>query len=629
MAKPVPLPMSRKELKERGIDELDFVLVSGDAYVDHPSFGPAIIGRVLEAKGFRVGMIAQPQWQTAEDFKKLGRPRLAFLVTSGNLDSMVNHYSVNKRRRKTDAYAPGGKMGLRPDRATIVYANKCKEAYKGVPVILGGIEASLRRFAHYDYWDERVRHSILIDSGADLLVYGMGERAIVEVAEALRADIPISSIRYVAGTGYYTYTLDEVNDHTLIASYQEVGNDKVAYAKAFMQQYREQDAISGKKLVQPHEKGYVVINPPAMPLEMNSLDGVYDLPYTRKAHPSYQEKIPALDEVAFSLTSCRGCYGACSFCALTFHQGRVVQARSHRSLIEEAKKLTADDAFKGYIHDVGGPTANFRAPACDRQKKHGACKDRQCIGYERCTSLKVDHSDYLALLRKLRSLPGVKKVFVRSGLRYDYIMYDKDKTFFKELVAYHISGRLKVAPEHVDERVLSYMNKPSSELYDRFVQRYGALNKAMGRDQHIEPYFISSHPGCDLNAAIALAQYLKDSGQRPEQVQDFYPTPGTLSTCMFYTGLDPRDMKPVYIPKTQKEKNYQRALMQYFMPVNHRLVREALKNAGRDDLIGHHRGALVPPERQREEYANAQKGTGKRTATGRNAKSNYKRKKKI
>ncbi len=484
------LPMSMQELRARGIEQPDFVLITGDAYVDHPSFGAAIIGRILEHNGYSVGMIAQPKWTDVNAFRVLGRPRLAFLVTSGNLDSMVNHYSVTKHRRSTDAYSPGGKSGLRPDRATIVYANRCKEAYRGVPVLLGGLEASLRRFAHYDYWEDTVRHSILADSGADLLFYGMAERAMIEVAEALSSGLAIGDITYVAGTCFMKTSLESIYDYDLVEPYSAVASDKMAYARAFMRQYREQDAVRGKRLVQEHEKAYLVANPPAMPLTEQELDAVYALPYTRRPHPSYKEKIPALEEVEFSLTSCRGCFGACSFCALTFHQGRVVQSRSHTSLLEEARALTKMPGFKGYIHDVGGPTANFRQTACAKQLKTGACKDKQCIGFEKCNQLVVDHSDYLSLLKKIRNLPNVKKVFVRSGIRYDYVMYDKDKTFLRELVSHHVSGQLKVAPEHVNERVLYYMNKPAHGLYDRFVQRYNEVNRSLGMEQYIVPYFI-------------------------------------------------------------------------------------------------------------------------------------------
>ncbi len=593
-----PLPVSMKELRERGIEQPDFIIITGDAYVDHPSFGAAIIGRILEKNGYSVGIIPQPGWDDVLNFQVFGRPRLAYLVTSGNLDSMVNHFSVTKHRRSEDVYSPGGKPGMRPDRAAIVYANRCKQAYRGIPVILGGLEASLRRFAHYDYWDDAVRHSILADSGADLLVYGMGEHAIAEIADALDSGLSIADITYVAGTCYMATTLESVFDYVQTPSYMEVAADRQAYARACMQQYREQDATRGKRLVQKHEKSYLVANPPAAPLSRVELDAVYALPFTRRPHPQYQEHIPALDEVEFSLTSCRGCFGACSFCALTFHQGRVVQSRSHESLIEEAKKMTKAPGFKGYIHDVGGPTANFRRTACDRQFRVGVCPDKQCIGFSRCDKLIVDHSDYIALLRKLRALPGIKKVFVRSGVRYDYVMYDKDRSFLRELIKHHVSGQLKVAPEHVSERVLYYMNKPSGDLYERFVQRYEAVNRELGLEQYIVPYFISSHPGSDLNAAVELAMYLKRSGQRPEQVQDFYPTPGTLSTCMYYTGLDPRTMEPVYVPRTQHEKGLQRALMQYYLPRNFAKVREALHISGREDLIGFGKDTLVPPARE-------------------------------
>ena len=591
--------MSKTELIAAGITQPDFILVSGDAYVDHPAFGAAIIGRTLQAHGYTVGIIAQPSWKNAEPFRALGKPKLAFLVTSGNLDSMVSHYAVTKHRRSKDVYSPGDQIGCRPDRAAIVYANRCKEAYKGVPVVLGGLEASLRRFAHYDYWEDAVRHSILLDSGADLLLYGMAERAMLDTAEALAAGLSVKDITYIAGTAFYTSSLDTIYDYDIIESYTEVAANKQAYARAFLRQYQEQDAVSGRRLVQAHEKGYVVVNPPAQPLTQQELDAVYDLPYTRKPHPSYKAHISALDEVEFSLTSCRGCFGGCAFCALTFHQGRVVQARSHRSLLQEAKRLTELRNFKGYIHDVGGPTANFRQPACEKQKKSGTCKNMQCIGYQRCDRLQADHSDYIALLRKLRTLPNVKKVFVRSGIRFDYVMYDKSKAFLRELAQHHISGQLKVAPEHVDDRVLQYMNKPPHALYERFVQRYEAINRELGKQQFIVPYFISSHPGSDIHAAIALAEYLKAGGQRPEQVQDFYPTPGTLATCMYHTGLDPRTMEMVYVAKGQREKSLQRALMQYFLPQNYAKVREALRLANREDLIGFGKSAFVPPERER------------------------------
>ncbi len=595
----LPLPMSRAELKEYfGADEPDFVLVTGDAYIDHPSFGTAIIGRVLASRGYSVGIIAQPDWKNAEGFKVFGKPRLAFMVNAGNMDSMVNHYTSSKKRRSEDNYSPGGKMGLRPDRAVTVYCNRIREAYGSVPIVIGGIEASLRRFAHYDYWDDKVRRSVLVDSGADLLSYGMGERQTVEIADALASGLGVHDITYIAGTCYMAGSLENVYDYDEIESFEAVSADKRAYCRAFMKQYEEQDAISGRRLVQKHGSRWLVANPPALPLTTQELDDVYELPYTRLPHPSYKEHIPALDEVEFSLVSTRGCFGACSFCALTFHQGRVIQARSHESLLREAELLTRLPNFKGYIHDVGGPTANFRRPACKKQLTKGVCKKRQCLGYEHCKNVEVDHRDFTALLKKLRALPGVKKVFVRSGIRYDYLMFDRDDTFMRELILHHVSGQLKVAPEHISDGVLRLMGKPAGGLYDRFCDKYKRLNERMGMEQYIVPYFMSSHPGSTLDSAVELALYLKRTGQRPEQVQDFYPTPGTLSTCMFYTGLDPRDKQPVYVPKDPAEKAMQRALMQYFMPYYRDTARKALVKAGREDLIGTGRGCLVPPARE-------------------------------
>ena len=592
------LPTTAAELAARGIAQLDFVYIIGDAYVDHPSFGPAIISRVLESHGYTVGIIAQPDWHSAEEMKRLGRPRLAFLISAGNIDSMVNHYTSAKKRRSSDAYTPGGEAGRRPDRATIVYANRAREAYRGVPVVIGGIEASLRRFAHYDYWDDKVRRSILADSGADLLIYGMGERQIVEIADAPASGLPIEQVTYTNGTCYMTRSLEQVYEYEQIESYEAVARDKKAYASAFMTQYREQDAIRGKRLVQPHGDGFLVVNPPAAPLTTEELDAVYELPYTRAPHPSYQKEIPALFEVKFSLTSCRGCFGACAFCALTFHQGRVISARSHASLLREAELLTRQPDFKGNIHDVGGPTANFRQPACKKQRKNGVCADRQCLGFTPCKNLEVDHRDYIALLEKLSAVPGVKHVFVRSGIRYDYVMYDKSDAFLRTLIQNHVSGHLKVAPEHVSDRVLLRMGKPACTLYDRFVAKFMQLNRNLGKEQYIVPYFMSSHPGSDLAAAVELAEYLKRTGQRPEQVQDFYPTPGTLSTCMYYTGFDPRTGERVYVPRSASEKAMQRALMQYFMPQYRALARKALEKAGREDLIGFGKHALVPPAKQ-------------------------------
>ena len=593
-------PLSAQECKARGFDGLDFVYISGDAYIGHPSFGTAIIARVLQSRGFSVGILAQPDWHSVDAFRALGKPRLAFLVSAGNLDSMVDHYTAAKKRRSDDAYTPGGKAGKRPDRAVIVYANRCREAYPHVPVLIGGIEASLRRFAHYDYWDDRVRHSILYDAGADLLMYGMGERSIVEIAERLDAGVPVHEIRDVAGTCFRVNDAAEVPDAILLPSYTEVAADRRKYAEAFAVQFEEQDAIRGKRLLQPHEKGFLVQNPPQPPLSEAEMDAVYALPFTRRPHPSYREPIPAIDEVKFSITSCRGCFGGCNFCALTFHQGRVISARSHDSILKEAEKMTRDPDFRGYIHDVGGPTANFRKPACQKQLRSGVCKNRSCIGYERCPNLEVSHADYVSLLKKLRALPGVKKVFIRSGVRFDYVLYDKSDAFLRELCAHHISGQLKIAPEHIADRTLYYMNKTPHELYEQFISRYERMNAQLGKKQYIVPYLMSSHPGCTLEDAIALAEYLKKIGHRPQQVQDFYPTPGTVSTCMYYTGLDPRTMRPVYVPRKPEEKAMQRALMQFFLPSNFNTVRKALRQAHREDLIGTDKYALVPPERMRQ-----------------------------
>ncbi|NLI55183.1 MAG: YgiQ family radical SAM protein [Clostridiales bacterium] len=596
-------PVSREELRERGISQLDFILVSGDAYVDHPSFGAAIIARLLESRGYSVGLIAQPDWHGAAAFQALGRPRLAFLVTSGNLDSMVNHYAVSGARRDTDAYTENGVAGRRPDRATIVYANRCREAYAGVPLVIGGIEASLRRFAHYDYWDDRVRHSILYDACADILVYGMGERAIVQIADALNANTPVGEVTDIPGTCVRVPNAEAVRDAVLLPSYTEVSRDKKKYCEAFVLQTKEQDAVRGKRLLQPHEKGFLLCNSPARPLTSAELDEVYALPFTRRAHPSVQGHVPALDEVSFSITSARGCFGNCNFCALTFHQGRVVTGRTHASILDEATLLTRDPAFKGYIHDVGGPTANFRHPACEKQLKSGVCADRQCLGFTACKRLDASEEDYVSLLRKLQTLPRVKKVFVRSGVRYDYALLDRDDTFLRELIEHHVSGQLKVAPEHVSDRVLKYMNKPPHAVYERFVQKYEAINKSLGLKQYLVPYLISSHPGSTLQDAIELALYLKKTGHRPEQVQDFYPTPGTASTCMYYTGLDPFTTQPVYVAKSREEKAMQRALLQCHVRKNWPLIRKALRQADREDLIGSGKGCLVPPDARSPEAA--------------------------
>ena len=591
------LPVTMAECEALGWDAPDFVYVCGDAYVDHPSFGLAIISRVLEKAGYRVAMLCLPPWQDASAFTRFGRPRLGFLVTAGVIDSMVNHYTVAKKRRHEDAYAPGGKAGLRPDRATVVYCNRIRQAYRDVPILIGGVEASLRRFSHYDYWDNKVRHSILVDSGATLLMYGMGETSIVECANWLADGANPAALPRIRGICYMSKTPDPTC--VQLPSHREVSEDKRRYAEAFRVQYDEQDPIRGKRLCQQQDTDrYLIQNQPPLPLSRRQLDEVYDLPYTRRWHPMYDKDggIPALQEVEFSIAATRGCFGACSFCAITFHQGRIIQSRSEESILKEARLLTTLPGFKGYIHDVGGPTANFRRPACQEQLKRGACKHRQCLYPKPCPNLDVDHSEFVSILRKLRALPRVKKVFVRSGLRYDYIMADKDPTFLKELCLHHISGQLKVAPEHVCPYVLARMGKPGRELYDRFVQRYQAMNEKLGLKQYLIPYLMSSHPGSDLNAAIELACYLRDTGFYPDQVQDFYPTPGTLSTCMFYTGLDPLTMESVFVARSPEDKAMQRALMQYREPKNRPLVRKALRIAGREDLIGYGKKCLVPPE---------------------------------
>ena len=635
MAKQKPLfpPVTREELRTRGIDQPDFVLVSGDAYVDHPTFGAAVITRVLEQQGYTVGLIAQPDWHNAEAFRALGKPRLAFLVTAGNLDSMVNHYAVSGARRDTDAYTENGVAGKRPDRATIVYANRCREAYAGVPLVIGGLEASLRRFAHYDYWDNRVRHSILYDACADILVYGMGERAIRQIADALNAGTPVGELTSIPGTCVRVSSAEQAKGALLLPSYNEVAADKRKYCEAFVQQTREQDAVRGKRLLQPHEKGFLLCNPPAAPLSTKELDEVYALPFTRRPHPSIRGHVPALEEVSFSIASARGCFGNCNFCALTFHQGRVVTGRSHESILSEAKAFAKDPAFKGYIHDVGGPTANFRHPSCTKQLKSGVCADKECIGFTACKNLDTSEEDYVVLLRKLRALDGIKKVFVRSGVRYDYALLDRDDTFLKELIEHHVSGQLKVAPEHVSDRVLKYMNKPSFAVYERFVQKFEAINQRLCVKQYLVPYLISSHPGANLHDAIELAQYLKRINHKPEQVQDFYPTPGTASTCMYYTELDPQTMQPVYVAKTHEEKAMQRALLQCHIRRNWPLIRKALRLADREDLIGTGKGCLVPPDTRPEPTASSKKGkpggsnnqpggrAGERTGGGRNAKN--------
>ena len=583
------LPISRRDMKERGWDECDFVIVTGDSYIDHHSFGTAIISRVLEAHGYKVGIIPQPDWNNIYDFQRLGRPKYAFLVNAGNMDSMVNHYTVAKKLREKDMYSPDGKMGLRPDRATIVYCNKIREAYKDIDIVIGGVEASLRRFAHYDYWENKVRKSMLVDSTADLLIYGMGEKPIVEVAESLKNGVRAKDITYVRGTCYLTESLDDIHEGYIeVPSYKEVVSDKIKYAKASKIEYEEQDSVRGKIIVQKHGNKYMVQNIPQPPLNREELDAVYDLPYMKTYHPSYESKggVPAIEEVQFSTVSSRGCFGDCKFCAITLHQGRVVQSRSKESILKEVEQITKLKDFKGYIHDVGGPTANFRQPACSKQLAFGACKGKECLSPSVCKNMDVDHSEYLDLLRSIRKVPGVKKAFVRSGLRYDYIMADKDDTFFKELVEHHVSGQLKVAPEHVSAEVLKYMGKPSGDTYDKFVAKFEKITKKLGKKQYIVPYLMSSHPGSTLECAIELAEYLRDINYHPEQVQDFYPTPGTPSTTIYYTGIDPITMKEVYVPKTKHEKSMQRALLQYRNPKYYNLVYEALTEAGRTDLIG-------------------------------------------
>lgn len=591
------LPVNLEDMKKRGWEQLDFIFVSGDAYIDHPSFGHSIVTRLFEYLGFKVGMISQPDWRSTNDFMKLGMPKIGFLVSSGNIDSMVNHYTSSKRKRNNDVYSPGGKAGCRPDRAVIVYCNRIREAYGNIPIIIGGIEGSLRRFAHYDYWDDRVRNSILIDSSADLLIYGMGEKPIMEICNLLSYGKKIMDIRDIRGTCYVTGNLAEIDDYIELPSCEIVSSNKMEYANAFKIQFEEQDPIRGKRMIQRHGIKYVVQNPPALPLTTEELDMIYSLPYTRTVHPVYKKSgdIPALKEVEFSITAHRGCFGGCSFCALNFHQGRIIQPRSDKSIINEAELFTKLPNFKGYIHDVGGPTANFRRPSCKKQLKYGVCKNRQCLHPTPCPNLEVDHTGYVKLLRKIRKIPGIKKVFIRSGIRYDYLLCDKNPEFFNELVKYHISGQLKVAPEHVSDRVLEQMGKPKRELYDKFVKKYFEINKQNNMNQYLVPYLMSGHPGSDLNAAIEIAEYIRDMGYNPEQVQDFYPTPGSLSTAMYYTGINPLTGKKVYVPKSSEEKSMQRALLQFRNKKNYALVYKALIKAGRMDLIGHGKKCLIPP----------------------------------
>ena len=614
------LPMSRQEMEERKIEQMDFVYVTGDAYVDHPSFGAAIICRLLESRGYQVGVIAQPDWTDPDSIRIFGEPRLAFLVSAGNMDSMVNHYTVAKKRRRQDAYSPGGKMGLRPDRAVIVYGNLIRRSYKHTPIILGGIEASLRRLAHYDYWENKLRRSVLLDSGADLISYGMGEHSVVEIAEALEAGIPVKALTYLPGTVFRTDSLESLENPCVLPSYSEMQKEPLAYARSFAVQYRNTDPFHGRILAEDYgTQGYVVQNPPSLPLTQLAMDDVYGLPYQRTWHPRYDKEggIPAFSEIKFSLTSNRGCCGGCNFCALTFQQGRILQTRSHESLIEESATFTRDPDFKGYIHDVGGPTANFRQPSCEKQLKKGVCPQRQCLFPKPCPNLKADHRDYVQLLRKLRVVPGVKKVFIRSGIRFDYVLADKDKTFLSELVRHHISGQLRVAPEHVSDIVLSYMGKPCHQVYEKFLLEYSRENEKTGKKQYAVPYFMSSHPGCTMREAVKLAEYIRDLGFMPEQVQDFYPTPSTLSTCMYYTGVHPLTMEKVYVPKAPHEKAIQRALIQFRNPANAELVREGLKMAGREDLNGYGPKCLIRTKKEEKRAASkATAGAEKPKKTG-------------
>ena len=626
------LPISKEDMQADGIDQLDFVYVCGDAYVDHPSFGHAIISRLLEAHGYKVGIIAQPDWKDKDSVSILGEPRLGFLVSAGNMDSMVNHYSVSKKRRATDAFTPGGEMGKRPDYATVVYCNLIRQTYKHTPIIIGGIEASLRRLAHYDYWSNKLKRSILLDSGADIISYGMGEHSIIEIADALNSGLAIKDITFIDGTVYKTRNREDIYDAIELPHYEELLANKETYAKSFYTQYCNTDPFVAKRLFETYDnKMFVVQNPPAKPLSQSEMDQVYSLPYMRTYHPSYEAAggVPAIREVKFSLVSNRGCYGGCSFCALTFHQGRIIQTRSHESILAEANKMVWDPEFKGYIHDVGGPTANFRAPACDKQMTKGVCPNKQCLFPKPCKNLKVDHKDYLKLLHSLRELPNVKKVFIRSGIRFDYLIYDEDRTFLRELCEHHVSGQLKVAPEHISDAVLENMGKPSVDVYERFVKAYKDMNKKLGKEQYLVPYLMSSHPGSTLKEAVELAEFLRDLGYMPEQVQDFYPTPSTISTCMYYTGLDPRTMKPVYVAVNPHEKAMQRALIQYRNPKNYDLVVEALTKAGRTDLIGYDKHCLVRPN-YHSGHGHTGAGDGKKKSyssagnysTGRSTKGN-------
>ena len=628
------LPISRNDMQERGWEQLDFVFVSGDAYVDHPSFGPAILCRLLEKHGYKVGIIPQPDWHSTRDFDRLGKPRLGFLVSAGNMDSLLNKFTAARRVRRQDAYSPGGRAGFRPERATIVYCNRLRELYPDVPVIIGGIEASLRRLAHYDYWSNTVRRSILVDSQADLLIFGMGERALLEVAADLQQGVAIENIQDIQGTCYRVPSMEYVWNYLALPSFEEVANSKEKFAESFKLEYLEQDPIRGRKLAQQNDEWCVVQNPPALPLDEEGMDEIYDLPYQRTWHPIYDKDggVPAIREVQFSLVSQRGCFGGCNFCAIISHEGRIIQHRSHKSLLREAKILTRLKGFKGYIHDVGGPTANFRRTSCDEQLQRGTCRGKPCLSPVPCRNLVADHSDYITLLRELRALPGVKKVFVRSGVRFDYLMLAKDK-FLEELCKYHISGQLKIAPEHVSDRVTRIMGKSNCKVYQAFAERFRRINERLGLKQYLVPYFMSSHPGARLEDAVELAEFIRDMGYHPQQVQDFIPTPGTLSTAMWYTGMDPLTGEKIYTAKSYEEKMMQRALMQYWLPQNHDIVRKALKLTHREDLIGFGQRCLVRPAESRrsenkEEKKSFSKIGGKRNSKG-NKTGSQKREKKV
>ncbi|MBQ4110369.1 MAG: YgiQ family radical SAM protein [Clostridia bacterium] len=626
------LPLTPEEMRERGWEQPDFVFVTADAYVDHPSFANGIISRVLENEGFKIAILAQPDWNDSKAFTIFGEPKYGFLVSGGNIDSMVNHYTAAKKRRSEDSYSPGGKAGLRPDRPTIVYSNKIRAVYKNIPIIIGGIEASLRRFAHYDYWQDKIRHSVLFDSMADILIYGMGERAICEIANRLRNGESVSEITNVKGTCYLSKGKPETEGAIFLPPYKNIVEDKLKYANSFKTQYTEQNPYSGKVLIEEQESGlYLVQNPPQTVLTRQELDRVYSLNYQRSWHPEYDKMggVPAIEEVKFSIISERGCFGGCNFCSLAFHQGRVVSSRSEKSILNEAKGFTYDEDFKGYIHDVGGPTANFRHEACENQKKYGACKNKQCLAPKPCKNLQADHTEYLSLLKKLRSIDGIKKVFIRSGIRFDYLLEDKNDDFFRDLCKHHVSGQLKVAPEHSSSEVLRLMGKPEISVYKRFKEKYFKYSKEAGKEQYLVPYLMSSHPGSTLKEAVKLAEFLRDENYQPQQVQDFYPTPGTVSTCMYYTGINPLTGEKVYVPKSYKEKQMQRALLQYKRKENYDLVHEALVLAKRTDLIGFTDKCLIRPKKnentnEKRSNENERKNNRRKTSLSKHQRKNKK-----